>query len=120
MVCNNLLTSLSMTFCPSVFQVVKMLMGVVTIFLVCWLPYHTYFITANLYPSINYSHYIQVTCRFSSNCKKNSSDASNYFFFTNFSALLFAKCYQAKFRPCQKFSFRMFAHHIKFPAQLIY
>ena len=41
-------------------QVVKMMMGVVSIFLVCWLPYHTYFIIANLYPAINYSHYIQV------------------------------------------------------------
>ena len=37
-----------------------MMMGVVSIFLVCWLPYHTYFIIANLYPAINYSHYIQV------------------------------------------------------------
>ena len=42
------------------FQVVKMMMGVVSLFLVCWLPYHTYFITANVYPAINYTHYIQV------------------------------------------------------------
>ena len=37
-----------------------MMMGVVSLFLVCWLPYHAYFILANLYPAINYSHYIQV------------------------------------------------------------
>ena len=37
-----------------------MMMGVVSLFLVCWLPYHTYFITANVYPAINYTHYIQV------------------------------------------------------------
>ena len=42
-------------------QVVKMMMGVVSLFLVCWLPYHTYFITANVYPAINYTHYIQVS-----------------------------------------------------------
>ena len=36
-------------------------MGVVSLFLVCWLPYHTYFITANVYPAINYTHYIQVS-----------------------------------------------------------
>ena len=36
------------------------MMGVVSLFLVCWLPYHTYFITANVYPAINYTHYIQV------------------------------------------------------------
>ena len=42
------------------YQVVKMMMGVVSLFLVCWLPYHAYFILANLYPAINYSHYIQV------------------------------------------------------------
>ena len=40
-------------------QVVKMMMMVVLIFIVCWLPYHTYFITANIYPEINYSIYIQ-------------------------------------------------------------
>ena len=97
---NYLLDPLYATFMySSVFQVVKMMMGVVTIFLVCWLPYHTYFITANLYPSINYSHYIQVTGHCSSNCRRFSSSASNFFlfFFTNFSALLFAKYYQAKF-----------------------
>ena len=37
-----------------------MMMGVVSLFLVCWLPYHTYFITANVFPAINYTHYIQV------------------------------------------------------------
>ena len=42
-------------------QVVKMMIVVVIIFIVCWLPYHTYFITANIYPDINYSQYIQVT-----------------------------------------------------------
>ena len=36
-----------------------MMMMVVLIFIVCWLPYHTYFITANINPEINYSHYIQ-------------------------------------------------------------
>ena len=41
-------------------KVVKMMRGVVMIFLVCWLPYHTYFITANIWPEINYSQYIQV------------------------------------------------------------
>ena len=40
-------------------KVVKMMMMVVLIFIVCWLPYHTYFITANINPEINYSHYIQ-------------------------------------------------------------
>lgn len=40
-------------------KVVKMMMGVVSLFLVCWLPYHTYFITANVFPAINYTHYIQ-------------------------------------------------------------
>ena len=40
-------------------QVVKMMMMVVLIFIVCWLPYHTYFITANIYPEINHSEYIQ-------------------------------------------------------------
>ena len=35
------------------------MMMVVLIFIVCWLPYHTYFITANINPEINYSHYIQ-------------------------------------------------------------
>ena len=38
-----------------------MMIVVVIIFIVCWLPYHTYFITANIYPDINYSQYIQVT-----------------------------------------------------------
>ena len=50
LVCHNIIIS----------QVVKMMMGVVSLFLVCWLPYHTYFITANVYPAINYTHYIQV------------------------------------------------------------
>ena len=78
---NYLLDPLYATFMySSVFQVVKMMMGVVTIFLVCWLPYHTYFITANLYPSINYSHYIQVTRHCSSNCRRCSSSPSNNFF----------------------------------------
>ena len=36
-----------------------MMMMVVLIFIVCWLPYHTYFITANINPDINNSHYIQ-------------------------------------------------------------
>ena len=35
------------------------MMMVVLIFIVCWLPYHTYFITANIYPEINHSEYIQ-------------------------------------------------------------
>ena len=39
-----------------------MMMVVVVIFVVCWLPYHSYFITANIYPEINYSEYIQVLC----------------------------------------------------------
>ena len=40
-----------------------MMMVVVVIFVVCWLPYHSYFITANIYPEINYSEYIQVPSR---------------------------------------------------------
>lgn len=40
-------------------QVVKMMIMVVTIFGVCWLPYHTYFIVSNVDPSINHSPYIQ-------------------------------------------------------------
>ena len=40
-----------------------MMMMVVLIFIVCWLPYHTYFITANIYPEINHSEYIQVGCK---------------------------------------------------------
>ena len=46
-------------FCMFSVKVVKMMMMVVLIFIVCWLPYHTYFITANINPEINYSHYIQ-------------------------------------------------------------
>ena len=37
-----------------------MMMVVVTIFAVCWLPYHTYFILSNIYPEINTTKYIQV------------------------------------------------------------
>ena len=36
-----------------------MMMIVVTIFGVCWLPYHVYFIVSNAYPEINFSPYIQ-------------------------------------------------------------
>ena len=40
-------------------RVVKMMIMVVTIFGVCWLPYHTYFIVSNVSPSINHSVHIQ-------------------------------------------------------------
>lgn len=40
-------------------QVVKMMMVVVTIFAVCWLPYHVYFIISWHQPAIHTSDYIQ-------------------------------------------------------------
>ncbi|XP_066981472.1 tachykinin-like peptides receptor 99D isoform X1 [Macrobrachium rosenbergii] len=42
-------------------KVVKMMIVVVTIFGVCWLPYHAYFILANLMPEITHTAYIQET-----------------------------------------------------------
>ncbi|CAH1101024.1 unnamed protein product [Psylliodes chrysocephalus] len=40
-------------------KVVKMMMVVVTIFAVCWLPYHVYFLVTFYYPSLLFSPYIQ-------------------------------------------------------------
>jgi tachykinin-like receptor len=40
-------------------QVVKMMIVVVSIFAVCWLPFHIYFILSSLMPQINSENYIQ-------------------------------------------------------------
>ncbi|XP_066996206.2 tachykinin-like peptides receptor 99D [Anabrus simplex] len=40
-------------------RVVKMMVVVVLIFVVCWAPFHIYFIVVSLYPQINQSPYIQ-------------------------------------------------------------
>nr|XP_053636422.1 tachykinin-like peptides receptor 99D isoform X1 [Cherax quadricarinatus] len=42
-------------------KVVKMMIVVVTIFAICWLPYHVYFILSNLMPEIAHTDYIQET-----------------------------------------------------------
>ncbi|XP_071512799.1 tachykinin-like peptides receptor 99D isoform X2 [Panulirus ornatus] len=42
-------------------KVVKMMIVVVTIFAICWLPYHAYFILSNLVPEIAHTDYIQET-----------------------------------------------------------
>ncbi|XP_045120407.1 tachykinin-like peptides receptor 99D isoform X1 [Portunus trituberculatus] len=42
-------------------KVVKMMIVVVTIFAVCWLPYHMYFILSNLMPEIAHYEFIQET-----------------------------------------------------------
>ncbi|XP_047500846.1 tachykinin-like peptides receptor 99D isoform X1 [Penaeus chinensis] len=42
-------------------KVVKMMIVVVTIFAVCWLPYHVYFILSNVMPEIAFWSYIQET-----------------------------------------------------------
>ncbi|XP_042891034.1 tachykinin-like peptides receptor 99D, partial [Penaeus japonicus] len=42
-------------------KVVKMMIVVVTIFAVCWLPYHVYFILSNVMPEIAYLSFIQET-----------------------------------------------------------
>ncbi|KAG8230363.1 hypothetical protein J437_LFUL010575 [Ladona fulva] len=40
-------------------RVVKMMIVVVSIFAICWLPFHIYFIVTSVYPEINTSSYIQ-------------------------------------------------------------
>ncbi|XP_071443044.1 tachykinin-like peptides receptor 99D [Hetaerina americana] len=40
-------------------RVVKMMIVVVSIFAICWLPFHVYFIVSSLFPQINNSSYIQ-------------------------------------------------------------
>ncbi|CAG9864187.1 unnamed protein product [Phyllotreta striolata] len=40
-------------------KVVKMMMVVVTIFAICWLPYHFYFLVVFYFPSVSISSYIQ-------------------------------------------------------------
>nr|QPB70566.1 putative tachykinin-related peptide receptor III [Homarus americanus] len=42
-------------------KVVKMMIVVVSIFAICWLPYHLYFILSNLMPEIAHTDYIQET-----------------------------------------------------------
>ncbi len=52
-----------------------MMMVVVSIFAICWLPYHTYFILSNIYPIINHNKYIQVkrTSYFGTVCPSNNN-----------------------------------------------
>jgi tachykinin-like receptor len=40
-------------------QVVKMMIVVVSIFAVCWLPFHVYFIVTSLAPHLTKTNYIQ-------------------------------------------------------------
>jgi tachykinin-like receptor len=54
--------SVQMTGLPTVrfyVQVVKMMIVVVSIFAVCWLPFHIYFILASFVPQITETKYIQ-------------------------------------------------------------